>query len=62
MRDNIINGLKLSVLLLAMTTGFWFIYVFVWYAVGLPLTNLALWLILAVAGLTEYGYFRWIRE
>ncbi len=62
MKDNIVNGLKIIVLLLAMIMGFWIIYAFVWYAVGLPLTDWALWLLLAIAGLTEYGYCRWIRE
>lgn len=62
MRDNIINFLKLFVLLFSMTMGFYLIYAFIWFIVGLPLTNLALWLLLAVAGLTEYGYYRWVRE
>ena len=62
MKENIVNWLKVVVLVSAMTMGFWIIYAFVWDAVGLPLTNWALWLLLAVAGLTEYGYSRWIRE
>lgn len=62
MKENIINALKIWVLLLAVIMGFWTIYAFVWYTVGLPLTNWAVWLLLAVAGLTEYGYYRWISE
>lgn len=65
MREKItrlLDWLKVFVLLFAMTMGFYLIYTFAWYIVGLPLTNWALWLLLAMAGLTEYGYCRWIRE
>lgn len=58
----LLNWLKVFVLLFSMTMGFYFIYAFIWYIVGLPLTNWALWLLVGIAGLTEYGYYRWIRE
>ena len=57
-----INWLKVFILLFAMTMGFFLAYAFIWHIVGLPLTDWALWLLLAIAGLTEYGYYRWIRE
>lgn len=62
MKDNIINFLKVFLLVFSMTMGFYLIYAYIWFIVGLPLTNWAMWLLSAVAGLTEYGYYRWIRE
>ena len=62
MKDNIINFLKVFLLVISMTMGFYLIYVYIWFIVGLPLTNWALWLLVAVACLTEYGYYKWIRE
>ena len=62
MKDNIINALKIFLFLFVMTMGFYLIYAYIWFIVGLPLSNWALLLLLAVAGLTEYGYFRWICE
>ena len=59
MKENVYNLLQVLVFLVAMIMGFWLIFMYVWYAVGLPLTNWSMWLLLAIAGLTEYGYFRW---
>ena len=62
MKGRIIGWVKFILLVLSMTLGFWISYAFVWYAVGLPLKDWALWMLLAIAGLTEYGYCRWINE
>lgn len=59
-KENIGNICKLFLLFFMMTEGFWISYCFVWYWVGLPLTNWALWLLLGIAALSEYGYYRWI--
>lgn len=62
LKENISNIIKLFLLFFMMICGFWISYCFVWYAVGLPLTNWALWLLLCAALFSEYGYYRWIRE
>ena len=62
MKENIIiEILKLFILLFSMIMGFFLTYALIWFAVGLPQTDWALLLLLAVACLTEYGYYRWIR-
>ena len=62
LKENIGNVIKLFLLLFMMTCGFWISYCFLWCWVGFPLTNWALWLLIVVALLSEYGYYRWMRE
>ena len=62
MREKIDNFMRLFVLLSTMIMGFFFVYAVIWFAVGLPQTNWALALLMALAVLSEYGYYLWIRE
>ena len=62
MKEKINDFLKGAVLLFTMTMGFFFVYAYVWFAVGLPKTNWALLLCLAIAFATDYGYYRWLRD
>ena len=62
MKERIIGFLKVWILIIAMSMGFYLFYCSIWYAVGLPLTNWALWILVGLAALTEYGYYLWIRE
>lgn len=61
-KENIANFIKLFLLVYMMVNGFFITYSFVWAAFGLPITKWALALLYALAGLSEYGYYRWIRE
>lgn len=62
MKDKIINFLKFFLLIFVMTMGFFLIYGLAWFAIGLPQTDWAIYSLFALAGLSEYGYYRWIRE
>lgn len=59
-KENIINGIKMGILLAMMTCGFYLTYCLIWATVGLPLTEWALLVNMAVATLTELAYMRWI--
>lgn len=60
-KENILNFIKLFLLISMMTMGFHYIYAVIWFAVGLPQTTWAVLLCAVLAGLSEYGYFKWIR-
>lgn len=61
-KENIVNFIKMFLLFFMMINGFFITYSFVWFYVGLPLTNWTIALLYVIAALTEYGYYRWIRE
>ncbi len=62
MKEKIVNIIKLFLLVFIMIQGFFISYAFVWFAVGLPQENWALWLLYALAALSECGYIKWIKE
>ena len=62
MKDKVINFFKFFLLIFVMTMGFFMIYALAWFVIGLPQTDWAIALLFAIAGLSEYGYYRWIRE
>lgn len=61
-KENILNAIKVFLLLFMMVQGFFLTYALVWFGVGLPQKNWALWILYAISGLTEYGYYRWLRR
>lgn len=61
-KEKIANFVKVFLLLTMMTLGFFFVYALVWFAVVSPLTRWPLVLCLALAGLSEYGFYRWCLE
>ena len=60
-KENILDAIKAFLLLFMMVQGFFFTYALIWYGIGLPQTKWALGLLYAIALLTEYGYYRWLR-
>ena len=61
-KETIVNFIKIVLLLTMMTNGFFLTYALIWFAVGLPQTNWAILILYVLAGLTEYGYYRLLRE
>ena len=61
-KENILNATKVFLFFFMMVQGFFLTYALVWFCVGLPQTNWALLILYAVAGLTEYGYYKWLRR
>ena len=59
-KEYIVNVIKCFIGVFMMTAGFWFGYAFIWFGVGLPQTDWALWICFALALLSEWGYLRWI--
>lgn len=62
LKEKIIDFIKIFLLLWMMAAGFWVTYCLIWFAVGLPQTNLAVSLLGVLACLTEYGYYKWLSE
>lgn len=60
MKEKIIGLVKLFLLVFMMTMGFFLTYSLIWCAFGLDLTNLTMWIIFALACLSEFGYIKWI--
>jgi hypothetical protein len=61
-KEDIVNSIKLFLLIFMMVNGFFTIYALIWFGIGLPQTNWALMLLYALSALTEYGYFMWLRR
>lgn len=58
--EKIVEALKFISCVFVMTMGFWIIYTIAWFAIGLPETNWAMWLLFALAMLSEFLYVKWI--
>lgn len=58
-KENTVSIIKLWLLICMMINGFFITYAFIWFKVGLPLTNWALFLLFALACLSEGGYLSW---
>lgn len=56
------NILKVAILLIMMTLGFFLTYALIWCAMGGSVTNWMMVTCGALAALTEYGYCRWLQE
>lgn len=61
-KENISNALRCFLLAWLMTLGWWLSYALVWFAVGLPQTDWALWLLFGLASASEVLYIRWLME
>ena len=60
-KKKIVNVIQMFLLVLMMLQGFFITYAVIWHEIGLPLTDWSFWLLYALACLSEYGYYRWIR-
>lgn len=58
--EGVAGWTKIFLLFFMMTLGFVFAYMCIWIWLGWPQTVWAMCVICAAAGLTEYGYYRWI--
>lgn len=58
------NSIKIIVqffiILYTMSVGFWFTYLFIWAALGLPLVWWSVLITVALAVLSMVGFYRWI--
>ncbi len=61
-KDKLIDVLQVFILLFSVLMGFFFIYAFVWFVLDLPVTHWVMVLLVGLAGLTEFGYFWWVRK
>ena len=62
MKNKLIDIIKVFLLLLSMVMGYFHIYATVWFLADLPRTYWAMAVVLALALLSVYGLYRWIRE
>lgn len=60
MKETIINAIKLFLMLFTMTLGFLLLYSFAWCALGFELTDVTLWILLAVSLMSVFTYVKWI--
>lgn len=61
-KERIINTIKFMIFTTTGVMGFWLIYMIIWFAIGLPQTNWAIWLLLALAFGSEYGFVTWLQN
>ena len=61
-KENIINGIKLFIMLYTMFMGFWTLFGIHWVKFGLPMTWWAALLLAVLAGAVEFAYCKWIME
>lgn len=59
-KRKIVDAVKVFVGLFMMSIGFWMSYVFIWFAVGLPLTDWTSWICLALGLLSHRVYMWWL--
>jgi hypothetical protein len=59
-KEQIVNALKFTILTTTMIMGFWVTYAIIWFAVGLPETNWAMWILFALSIASECCYVKWI--
>ena len=52
-RDRIINIIRFIIFTVVMLVGFWAVYVVLWKALGFPVTNTAMWVLLIQAVISE---------
>ena len=60
MKDKIINGLKLFLLIFIMVMGFYFTYGLILSLIGLQLTEWVIMGILALSMISEVLYIKWV--
>lgn len=60
MRERIAATIQLFLFVFIHFIGFWFGYAFIWFGVGLPQTDWALYVCFALALLSEVGYQWWL--
>lgn len=58
--EGVAGWTKIFLLFLMMTLGFFFTYSVIWILIGLSYKTWSMLLMLGLACLTEYGYYRWI--
>ena len=59
-REEIVNYIKFIIFLLVTLIGFFTIYAMIWVCVGSPVNWLASLIIVAISGLSEWGYVSWL--
>lgn len=55
----LLNAIKIALILYLMTVGFFTTYAFVAHIIGIPLTNIVLWIIFGASCVSELGYVKW---
>ena len=59
--DGVAGFIKIFLLFFMMTLGFVLAYMVIWIMLGWPQTTWAMCVICAAAGVSEYGYYLWVK-
>ena len=59
-KKEIISGIQLTIMLLTMVFGFWFIYLLIWFRCGLPREWWASLVTMVLGSLSTFGLCHWI--
>lgn len=59
-RETIANYIKFIIFLFVTLIGFFTIYAMIWVGVGLPVNSWISLIIIAISGLSEWGYVSWL--
>ena len=60
MKGKILFLIKIHLLIAPAVFGYWFIYLLVWFGIGLPIETWSLWLLAILAGLSEWLFLKWV--
>ena len=61
-KENIVNAIKFFILAAMMLQGTFLTFVLIGVGIGLPLTTWTLLLLCALAGISVFGYFKWLER
>lgn len=61
-KEHISDIIKFIICTFTGVMGFWLIYMIIWFAVGLPQSNWAIWLLLALAFGSERLFIEWLQN
>lgn len=61
-KKEIISGIQLTIMLLTMVFGFWFIYLMIWFNCGLPQEWWSILVTMVLGFLSTFGLCYWIKK
>jgi hypothetical protein len=59
-KDRIVNAIKFTIFTVTGIVGFFFIYTMIWLGVRIPFADWSLWVLFALAMLSEWLFVKWL--
>ena len=61
-KDDIVDGVKFFITMYTMIWGFWWTYMWAWSLFGLPLVWWSIFIAMALAFLSLFGFWYWVAK